>query len=280
MTRRKKPPPQRKIQQVTDASGWTHVIKGPPGIIINTQTTTGTRLEDGKPAESRYTLETYLARLRTHYTPIWRESNCFKSLSRTFEQDILLPAENNVTITQCVCLGLGSMTAGSESSSYELAALISILEILGKKHHIQDIIFQDPVFNSLDESVLKSLGYTVVETPDAFSKLNGTTFLFAPHLECFHYATALEIATPVLSIGSDLQMYVGGLLSSLAERTKKGSCQIFQDFVERTDSRPMPDFDRTSWCESLCIHWLKSDEESYGESMIEQGVRSMQMAER
>lgn len=271
MTRRKKPPPQRKLQQITDSSGWTHVIKGPPGTV--NAGTTGIRLEDGKSTGTKYTLETYLDRFRKHYAPIWQGSDCFKSLSRMFEQDIL-PAEN-ILITQCVCLGLGSMTAGSESSSYELAALISILEMLGKERHIQDIVFQDPVFNALDHTILESLGYTVVQSPDAFSKLNSTTFLFAPHLECFHYATALETATPVLSVGSDPQIYVEGLLSSLAESTKKGSRQIFHDFLGKTRSRPMPDFDRTPWCESTCIYWVKSEKGDSCKSKIEEAVRLM-----
>lgn len=239
MTRRKKPPPQSKLQHITDDSGWTHVIKGRPGILD--PTTTDIRLRHGKATETKYTLDTYLDRFRNHYTPTWRESYCFKGLTRIFEQDIL-PAEN-ILISQCICLGLGSMTAGSESSSYELAALLSILEILGinareprrkpcsiphdlsplggrpranpgnppgKTHQIQEIIFQDPIFTPLDQTVLKSLGYTVVETPHAFSKLNDTTFLFAPHLECLHYATALEVATPALSVGSDVQIYVDG----------------------------------------------------------------------
>lgn len=276
MTRRKKLPPQHKTQQVTDSSGWTHVVKGPPGIID--PRSTKIRLEDGKSTESKYTLETYLDRFQKHYAPIWKESNCFKSLSRTFEQTILLL--DNTTITQCICLGLGSMTAGSESSSYELAALTSMLEILGKNHDIQDVIFQDPIFNPLDRAVLQSLGYAVVETPDAFSRLGGTTFLFAPHLECLHLATALETATPSLSVGSDLDMYVEGLLSSLAESTKKGSIQIFRAFMGRTDSRPMPDFDRTSWCESTCIYWLKPREDDSGESLIEHGISSMNLIER
>ena len=127
MTRRKKPPPQSKLQHITDASGWTHVIKGPSGIVD--PGTTDIRLQHGKATETKYTLETYLDRFRNHYTPTWRESSCFKSLTRIFEQDIL-PAEN-ILISQCICLGLGSMTAGSESSSYELAALLSMLEILG-----------------------------------------------------------------------------------------------------------------------------------------------------
>ena len=126
MTRRKKAPPQRKIQQVTDSSGWTHIIKGPPGIIDPTFTDKHvTRMESDA---SKYTPETYLDRFRTHYEPIWRESHCFKSLSRIFEQDIL-PTES-MSINQCICLGLGSMTTGSESSSYELAALLSMPEIL------------------------------------------------------------------------------------------------------------------------------------------------------
>ena len=127
MTRRKKPPPQSRLQHITDASGWTHVIKGPPGIVD--PRTTDIHLEHGKATETKYTLDTYLDRFRNHYTPTWRESYCFKGLTRIFEQDIF-PAEN-ILITQCICLGLGSMTAGSESPSYELAALIQMLEILG-----------------------------------------------------------------------------------------------------------------------------------------------------
>lgn len=128
MTRRKKPPPQRKRQQITDSLGWTHVIKGPPGI-TDPKTTTKHLNDHGKLTSTNYTLETYLDKFRKHYAPTWRESDCFKNLSRIFEQDIL--PTPNIPITQCICLGLGSMTAGSENSSYELAALISMLEILG-----------------------------------------------------------------------------------------------------------------------------------------------------
>ncbi|KAM0795007.1 hypothetical protein BDR22DRAFT_826433 [Usnea florida] len=302
MPRRKKQPPQSKLQHITDASGWTHVIKGPPGLVD--PRTTDKRLQHGKAAETKYTLETYLDRFRNHYTPTWRESSCFKSLTRILEQDIL-PAEN-ILITQCICLGLGSMTTGSESSSYELAALVSMLDLIvspydlflppthprgrrlqadpgnppGKTHPIQEITFQDPIFTSLDQTILKALGHTVVETPHAFSKLNDTTLLFAPHLECLHYATALEVATPALSVGSDVQIYIDGLLSSLAETTKEGSCQIFRSFMAKVNSRQMPNFERTPWCESTCIFWKESKQDNSGESRIEQGVRSIELAER
>ena len=74
--------------------------------------------------------------------------------------------------------------------------------------------------------------------------------------------------------------YIFSLLSSLAESTKKGSGQIFRDFLGKTDSRPMPDFDRTSWCESTRIHWLKSQEDHSEECKIEQAVRSMKIVQR
>ena len=129
MTRRKKPPTQQhKRQQLTDSSGWTHIIRGPPSTID--PKSTGTRLLHARISNSTdYTLETYLDKFHNHYLPVWRSSTCFQQLSRIFEQEIL-PTQKNIKTTQCVCLGLGSMTAGSESSSFELAALMSVLEIL------------------------------------------------------------------------------------------------------------------------------------------------------
>ena len=70
------------------------------------------------------------------------------------------------------------------------------------------------------------------------------------------------------------------LLSSVAESTKEGSCQIFREFLGKVDSRPMPDFDRTSWCESTRIYWRTPREDDSGESSIERGVSSMDLAER
>ena len=70
------------------------------------------------------------------------------------------------------------------------------------------------------------------------------------------------------------------LLSPVAENTKKGSSQIFRNFMEKVDSSPMPEFDQTPWCESTRIYWSKSDGNDTGEDLIEQGVSSMNLAER
>ena len=144
MTRSKKPPPQRKVHQVTDSAGWTHVIKGPRGTID--PKATDIHLQHVKSTETAYTLETYLDRFYQHHLPIWRASDCFRSLTRLLEQHVL--TLGNIAITRCICLGLGSLTAGSQSSSYELAALVSILEILGKV--LTDTLFPNqpkPIIN-------------------------------------------------------------------------------------------------------------------------------------
>ena len=86
-----------------------------------------------------------------------------------------------------------------------------------------------------------------------------------------------DFSSRLAVIGKCWLMSSLSLLSSLAENTKKGSCQIFRDFMQKTDSRHMPHFDRTSWCESTCIYWLKSVEDDSGESMIENGVHSMKI---
>lgn len=63
----------------------------------------------------------------------WRESDCLTNLERILKKEVL--TSKNLLITRCVCLGLGSLTKlfGDRSKSwYELATLISVLEILGK----------------------------------------------------------------------------------------------------------------------------------------------------
>ena len=60
----------------------------------------------------------------------------------------------------------------------------------------------------MDKTLLAKLGYSVLEQPDASHKMNADTFLFAPHLEYQHIATALGIAHPSLYMGSALEFWV------------------------------------------------------------------------
>ncbi|KAL6718874.1 hypothetical protein ACLMJK_003108 [Lecanora helva] len=202
MTHRKQKTHQQKRQQFTDDSGWTHVVKGPKGSINNSTKPSSNQVQDDS------TVEKLAEALKSKYMPIWLESECLRRLIKLFEQSIL--TEAHVAITNCVCLGLGSFLTGHPTTFYELAALKSILDILGERHRIQQVIFQDPAFSDLDKSFLRSLGYVVVEDPQAFSTIDENTFVFAPHLEVAQTAISLENRKPTLFVGNDLSNYVNG----------------------------------------------------------------------
>lgn len=128
MTRKRKLPVQQKRQQVTDSSGWTHIVKGPKSDMATISQLPSQRLE------TSLTVEVYASKFRMMYSPQWQESPCLQSLRRLFEHDIL-PAEN-ITLSNCVCLGLGSLTVGTPTSSYELVALTSMLEMMSMYSYI------------------------------------------------------------------------------------------------------------------------------------------------
>ena len=120
---------------------------------------------------------------------------------------------------------------------------------------------QDPVFSYLDEAFLQSLGYTVLFTPDAFSKITSSTFLFAPHLEWPSYVQALQAATPGLCIGNDVREYLDTLQMSVVEEPSKMK-QPLQDFLSKSESCMMPEFDIETWCTSTSIYWRKEEDEA------------------
>ncbi len=125
----KKQSEQQKRLRVTDASGWTHIIKGSRG--QNHQRYTNLH-EDGKSTEAPrdLTVDKVLERFQK-YCQNWKESVSFKDFQLILEEDVL--ASEKCKITRCVCLGLGSFTSedGREASMYELAFLSTTLEILG-----------------------------------------------------------------------------------------------------------------------------------------------------
>ena len=252
-TSRKKHQGPRKRLEVTDESGWTHVTKGNLKQKQALQCApSSTSHENLSPTAipRGLNVKDVSASFEKHMK-IWNDSSCLQTLRDIFQNSILA---SNIRITSCVCLGLGSFTGGNfpETSFFELAALVSFLEILGEKHEIKHVYVQDPVFNSLDETFLRSLGYNVVFTPEAFTKIDESTFLFAPHLEWPVYYTALQNVSPRLCIGNNMQEYLG----SPFEKTSAEARDVFRDFVDKYSSSPMPDFERSSWCESTSIYWL------------------------
>ena len=251
-TSRKKLGGPRKRLEVTDESGWTHVTKGTlkqKHALQYAPSSTGHENLSPTAIPRGLTIHDVSASFEKHMR-IWKDSSCLQKLRAIFQNSVLA---SNIKITNCVCLGLGSFTGGKfpETSFFELAALASILEILGEKHEIKRVYVQDPIFNSLDEIFLRGLGYNIVSTPEGFTKIDESTLLFAPHLEWPVYYTALQNVSPSLCIGNNMQEYLG----SPFEKTSAEARGVFRDFVDKYSSSPMPDFERSSWCESTNIYW-------------------------
>lgn len=54
----------------------------------------------------------------------------------------------------------------------------------------------------MDVALLESLGYTKLETPDAYKYMTTNTFLFDPHVDWRITVRALSVADPCLRIGN------------------------------------------------------------------------------
>ena len=123
-----KPNPQPKRIQVTDPSGWTHIIKGSKSQRNQLHIKPMAHLKP-KEIDPALTVEK-LHELLGRFTREWEESECCEKVQALLEQQVM--TSENVNITRCVCLGLGSLAGidGAKASWYELVALISILNIL------------------------------------------------------------------------------------------------------------------------------------------------------
>ena len=277
-SRKKNQGPKKRLQ-ITDDSGWTHVTKGTAKQKRQQTSTNWSYLHKGlRPTEIPRGLSLQeVVESFSRYTKTWRESLCLKNLETLLKDQVLV---SDIRVTNCVCLGLGSLTGGydTENSFYELAALVSILEILGqhvtghfwsdlesslkdtaqKSNEIKQVYMQDPVFNSLDEAFLRSLGYTIVPTPEGFEKIDETTFLFAPHLEWPIYLMALQKEPYSLCIGNDTRGFCDSRDGSIAAEAKA----VYQNLSERCFERAMPDFHRNLWCLSTIIYWMRPRLES------------------
>lgn len=119
---------QPKRIQVTDQSGWTHIIKGSRSQRnqLHIQPVDILKPQNPDPAMTLEKASQSLAR----YTREWQQSKSYTQTQTILEEGVL--TAENVRITNCVCLGLGSLTGTDafKASWYQLATLNSILETL------------------------------------------------------------------------------------------------------------------------------------------------------
>ncbi|KAE8349076.1 hypothetical protein BDV28DRAFT_141997 [Aspergillus coremiiformis] len=209
---RKKNLHHHKRLEVTDPSGWTHVTAGGKSARRALRTTQqhhdspepGERSQILVPAEAptQLTWEGLQAQFRT-YRERWEGSESW----RVVEAQL-----SSVRVDRIVCIGLGSPSGFLKGgwvdrrsvSMYQLAGLVSVLDLIKKSVPDLQVFAQDPVFNTHDKSLLASLDITVLDHPHAFNKVTPGTLLYCPGAERTHLEQLLSQA-PALVFGGPLE---------------------------------------------------------------------------
>ncbi|OQE92709.1 hypothetical protein PENNAL_c0007G08573 [Penicillium nalgiovense] len=256
----------RKRTQVTDDDGWTHVASGGNvRRVMRTRprgTTAIKELEPGissdqtdeptlTPAEApgRLTLSELQAQFQTHRER-WEGSESWTRLTGVLDERLKRAQEQASSssadptpsaLARCpvdaiVCIGLGSPSGFLRDgwvdrrsvSLYQLAALASIKDQVAYTTSNLKVYAQDPVFNTLDESLLAALNITVIKHPEAFSHITANTMLFCPGAERKHLELLLP-SKPWLLFGGPLEHAdSGGVLQGYVDGAGSYSLPVFE----------------------------------------------------
>ncbi|CAI7604057.1 unnamed protein product [Penicillium glandicola] len=275
--------PIQKRTQVTDDDGWTHVASSgnvrrvmrtrPRGTTSTKESETGISPDQSEeptltPAEApgRLTLSELQTQFQTHRER-WEGSESWTKLTGVLDERLkraqeqafssaadsgaTLPASARCPVDAIVCIGLGSPSGFLRDgwvdrrsvSLYQLAALASIKDQVACTTTNLKVYAQDPVFNTLDESLLASLDITVIKHPEAFSHITANTMLFCPGAERKH----LELLLP-----SKPWLLFGGPL----EHADSGG--VLQNYVDGAGSYRLPVFEALEhafW--NMRLYWVE-----------------------
>ncbi|GKZ31691.1 hypothetical protein AbraIFM66950_000406 [Aspergillus brasiliensis] len=191
---------------------------------------------------------TTLESLQTQFTQIqrtWKDSSTCAVVEKTLRRllDTLVSQSQDTNteahtdaidsgiIDSIICIGLGSPSGFLRGgwvdrrlvSLYQLAALVDVMASVSSSKPSIKTYAQDPVFNSLDTSLLSSLDITVLKTPHAFEKVNSRSFLFCPGAERTHLEQMLAL-DPAFVFGGPLEDVESEVVSAFVKR--RGSVRL------------------------------------------------------
>ncbi|KAJ5354004.1 hypothetical protein N7541_006568 [Penicillium brevicompactum] len=231
---RPKRPINPKRTSVTDTDGWTHVTNGSNVRRAMRQKTQPEPTLVPAEAPGRLTLSDLQTQFSAHRER-WESSESWAKVAGVLRERLeQRPAR---AVDAIVCIGLGSPSGFLRDgwvdrravSLYQLAALVCIKDqVEATSTSPFKIYAQDPVFNTLDESLLAGLDITVLSHPEGFSHITQDSMLFCPGAERQH----LELLLP-----SKPWLLFGGPL----EHADAGG--VLQSYVRDTDSYCVPPFE-------------------------------------
>jgi hypothetical protein len=192
-----------KRTQIEDDDGWTHVVDAPRrskngGVKKGQVILHGGDFEvDGVSYVNR-TLEEMKVEFE-YWKKSWEEDSACLELKEKLQ--VLSGVEN------VVFLGMGSLQSsrreGRRASATQLAALQTIITFLGEENGSK-VILQDPQYTARDKEFLTSLGYGVVEDPEAFMQIGEGSLVYAIHCYAKVYKAVSDGKRPKVLIGTDV----------------------------------------------------------------------------
>ena len=219
-------PVHTKRIQVLDEEGWTHVVdtaRKTKAIAPAKDTLQVGDFEQNGIHYVNKTQEEYSKDLSTH-TKAWKGAQGAQLREKIVE---IKEGLRGREVRNVVCLGLGSLQSarreGRRASWTQLVALRGIVEVLGMsllllldKRVLIDVVgggeeiqcvFQDPQFSAADKVFLSSLGYEVVDDPEAFAKITEDSLVYAIHCYPDVYKSVSEGPRPVVLVGTDVEKF-------------------------------------------------------------------------
>jgi hypothetical protein len=194
-----------KRKEVVDEEGWTHVVDAPRRTNIPDTSQQvlhgGDFVRDGVSYITR-TLEELKTEFE-YWKKQWEASSACEELKQVLAGE---GKGRQRTIGDVVFLGMGSLQnsrrEGRRASATQLAALQTIIGAFGKD--TMPVVLQGPQFTELDKEFLCSLGYIVVEDPEAFKSIKEDSLVYAIHCYVDVYKAVSEGTRPAVLIGTDI----------------------------------------------------------------------------
>jgi hypothetical protein len=192
-----------KRTQIEDEEGWTHVVDAPRrskngGLKKGQVILHGGDFEVDGVSYINRTLEEMKAEFE-YWKKSWEEDSACLELKEKLQ--VFSGVEN------VVFLGMGSLQSsrreGRRASATQLAALQTIITSLGEENGSK-VILQDPQYTALDKEFLTSLGYGVVEDPEAFKEIGEGSLVYAIHCYAKVYKAVSDGKRPKALIGTDV----------------------------------------------------------------------------